>query len=485
MLEYIFENDMEGTDEATKAVVREILSDIIEYAKNVLFIPFKKLFKIISGIYEQNQMPELALLKTKLIKYDEEGIFAENEDDILKLDNSIKSNLQSYIDIADVSESLQKELISYIHNRIEQTGEYIYTFVKLNNHNSNKQLLLKLTNSKNIFTTLICSHSYKYVQELKQLADNIVLFAPQTDQHDFANYNTFLSKLNKNEFVVCGNLTQNIPFITELADLNEMQIAPDISENSASVDKYDNKLETSEQAYEESQNLNEDNIEIQEFESNNTDSRTRDEIVEKVAKDVDEVLFENKIDEIQPIDNLLYTSDENLTEEDLDFIEELPQDTETIITEPTESEDITTDFSITNESAKSETPLTSSVEDELLVEEPAADMDINLSNENPFEFNEEVAIESNDTFDGPLNLDEQVPMDDLQVNDDIPIFSADDTQNESQINFEQGDEVSHPKYGKGVIEKLIKYGNKTLCSIAFEEVGRRLLDPSISELQKL
>ena len=36
-----------------------------------------------------------------------------------------------------------------------------------------------------------------------------------------------------------------------------------------------------------------------------------------------------------------------------------------------------------------------------------------------------------------------------------------------------------------VIEKLIKYGNKTLCSISFENIGRRLLDPAISELQKI
>jgi hypothetical protein len=52
--------------------------------------------------------------------------------------------------------------------------------------------------------------------------------------------------------------------------------------------------------------------------------------------------------------------------------------------------------------------------------------------------------------------------------------------------FAQGDTVEHKKYGRGVVEKIIKYGNKTLCSITFENnIGRRLLDPTITEIVKL
>lgn len=49
--------------------------------------------------------------------------------------------------------------------------------------------------------------------------------------------------------------------------------------------------------------------------------------------------------------------------------------------------------------------------------------------------------------------------------------------------FESGDVVTHPKYGQGVVEKMINYGNKTLCSISFVNIGRRLLDPNLSELK--
>ena len=68
----------------------------------------------------------------------------------------------------------------------------------------------------------------------------------------------------------------------------------------------------------------------------------------------------------------------------------------------------------------------------------------------------------------------------------VPVYPADEDLNVNSIGeFAQGDSVTHPRYGRGVIEKIIKYGNKTLCSISFENVGRRLLDPTISDLTKL
>ena len=65
----------------------------------------------------------------------------------------------------------------------------------------------------------------------------------------------------------------------------------------------------------------------------------------------------------------------------------------------------------------------------------------------------------------------------------VPVYPTEDPGEAPA--FEQGDRVTHPKYGEGVVEKMIKYGNKTLCSINFVNVGRRLLDPAISEMSKV
>ena len=68
----------------------------------------------------------------------------------------------------------------------------------------------------------------------------------------------------------------------------------------------------------------------------------------------------------------------------------------------------------------------------------------------------------------------------------VPVYKA-EIPSEDLVNsdaLEQGDTVVHAKYGNGVVEKMIKYGNKKLYSINFDNVGRRLLDPTLTELKK-
>ena len=85
--------------------------------------------------------------------------------------------------------------------------------------------------------------------------------------------------------------------------------------------------------------------------------------------------------------------------------------------------------------------------------------------------------------ESPYVEEEQTPV--------VPVYPTDEinhnsnSEDEDGVGFAQGDTVTHPRYGRGVVEKIIKYGNKTLCSISFENVGRRLLDPSVSEFTKV
>ena len=68
----------------------------------------------------------------------------------------------------------------------------------------------------------------------------------------------------------------------------------------------------------------------------------------------------------------------------------------------------------------------------------------------------------------------------------VPVYDAEIPQEDLVISdpIEQGDSVIHAKHGVGVVEKMIKYGNKTLYSINFENVGRRVLDPTLTEIKK-
>ena len=69
----------------------------------------------------------------------------------------------------------------------------------------------------------------------------------------------------------------------------------------------------------------------------------------------------------------------------------------------------------------------------------------------------------------------------------VPVYDADIPKEDLVISdsIQQGDSVVHAKYGNGIVEKMIKYGTKTLFSINFEDIGRRLLDPTLTEIKKM
>ena len=483
MIDYIYENDLEGVEAASKAVIQDIFYEVQEYTKTVEgnFIPFDAFLKVVSQQYEQSNIPELALLKHKLLKYHEENVFAETKEELDGLQKAITENQISYIDIADIPDSLQKELISYIHSVMDKSQSYIYLFVKFTNKNADKKLLSQIFNNEHIFTTIICSHNYKYLPELKQRAENLIFFAPQTLQHDFASYNTLLNKLNANEFIVYGNLTQNVPFIVELSEFSQETEPPaDVYETPEPAPATALNTGTEEPEILEEQPEPQDNeiydldateeLELPEIINEQTAEQplSHDDLVEQVAKDVDEVFY-TKPQEQPSIEDI--TSQDTITEDDLDFIDDLSGEQSENI--PVEEQQAIYDYEVPDEfSFEEEHPLADKTE-----EIPEEDETVILDEEPTME---DVPTE----FEIENEPDENSSSEELPPA--VPVYPADEpVLTEDTPAFEQGDMVTHPKYGKGVIEKLIKYGNKTLCSISFENVGRRLLDPAISELQKI
>ena len=70
----------------------------------------------------------------------------------------------------------------------------------------------------------------------------------------------------------------------------------------------------------------------------------------------------------------------------------------------------------------------------------------------------------------------------------VPIYETDmpKSLNEEELPFKVGDRVFHPKHGNGTIEAFANYSNKILfCHIDFDKVGRRILDPRLSGIEKI
>ena len=456
MIDYIFEYELNEVDAQTKAVIQDIFYAVQQYIKTLdfEFLPIDNFVDVVTAQYKESQMPELALLKNKLLKYRDAGVFANTKEEVLSIKDALNRKNCSIIDLKDINDSLQKEIISYLHGILNSYEKYIYLFVLLNDDNSDKKLIKQLINHNHVFTTMLVSGSYKYAQELYQHAQNILLFAPVVMNNEFAPYNTFLNKLNQDECVVYGKLTQGIPFIVEITDMDTGLTKDDVL-----GDKYQFIPKADEQVFMQPANKDVSLEEPQEM----------PEIAEDLGDIEDTEIVDNE-SVIETPDMSTLNPEEEIVEEVSELNNSVQEDVKDIqqahLIEPTanilEEEDL-----MTQEADIVEDEFSSAVEDFDELEEQNGNSDYSSSD----------VVEDYSNQD----LHDLPPV--------VPVYPAEDqsesVSDDDGLEFKQGDSVTHPRYGKGFVEKIIKYGNKTLCSIAFDNVGRRLLDPSISELTKI
>lgn len=573
-INYIYENDLEDVDAISKAVIQDIFLELQNYIQTLpeRYLPFDTFIDVIDAQYRQSEIPQLILLKNKLLKYKEMNIFGQDLKDILNLSIAIENAKDICIDLSDVEDNLQKEVIRYVYKILNGINEQIYCFVKVSNSNISKKLLKKYITRDNVFTTIIAPHEFKYIEEVKEVSQNVIFFAPLTLQHDFASYNSFLAKLNSDEFVVCGAHTQNIPFITELAPVEdeketpivpmpeavtktvepeekqekqeEQEVEPKIDqelkpepepeaevtrqpeedvqaeeiptsqeENFPEI-KYPDIEETSEnESFETLGALDTENtFEPQIEEDNNNDNDDEVEDIEETI--IDEPISEDLIIE-EPVSEISDDTEEFSSEEN-NFNKIQPagnilDDSDTVF-EPLDStkQDDEDDFSTIESADEIEIPEIAEEPRELtndeMVEQVAKDVDKALYEKLPsdddiegFEEDAQPDLTEDDlnliddlTADEDIQLADSGEMQDFNIEEDeelppvVPIYpTEDDLDEDDGMNFEPGEKVYTAKHGEGVVEKMIKYGNKMLCSIDFPNIGRRLLDPSMTEIKRI
>lgn len=590
-INFIYENELDDVDATSRAVIQDIFIEVQEYTKNLPegYLPFETFINVVDQQYKETQIPQLVLLKNKLIKYRDLNAFAETLKDVLSLSIAIDKSKVTIIDISEMAPVLQKEIMSYTYGVMKGINETIYSFVKVDNTNSSKRLLKTFLSRDGIYTTIICRHEYKYLPELKSAAQNLILFTPQTLQHDFAAYNTFLNKLNTDEFIIYGAHTQNIPLIVELDELeldtqnddDETESEKDIEEipssnvvpmpapvqNTAPQENvtvtpepeiqeeetfkapeveypdlgFDNETPSSNEAptvdFPETETLNvteeqpEENftqIELPEtFEEPEIEEVQQEEPEEDIQENFDNEISQEPIEEevfMPETDIPQVEINEDLSEqaiiEDSNISETPAEYTSQATEEQAPIYNILDDNEIDYQDAEPEVlPLEPEIdysvedidieenyqepqpydENEAMIEQAAKDVDKLIYEKLP---NEDVTLDdlsdlqSDELTEDDLNLIGDLASDngitpepELEYNEEqppvVPIYNAEDIEPQEQQSLEPGDRVSSPKYGEGVVEKMIKYGNKMLCSIEFPNIGRRLLDPAMTEIKKL
>ncbi len=563
-INFIYDTELEDVDATSKAIIQDIFIEVQEYTKTLPegYLPFETFLNVVDQQYKETQITELVLLKNKLLKYRDLNVFAETLKDVLNLSIAIEKSDITVIDISDMPHTLQKEIMSYTYNIMNSIKSDIYSFVKIDNSNTDKKLLKKFLVRSNVYTTIICSHEYKYLPEIKEAAQNLILFAPLTLQHDFASYNTFLNKLNSDEFIIYGAHTQNIPLIVELDDIEiDENTEDDLKKQDTQTDNIVPMPEikpSSKEEKEEEEIIEENTIEEEEINSETNENSLEMPEVEYPDITIDEIPIEqnnNQTEEteiisvnediqlnnkIAPVDNILSIEEELPTEPTIIENNSSTNNPENIIIEDSPIEITTEEPNTQNENLEiynSENNIEEIEEDEIepqielqepeidysvedidieenfgepqiiennddLIEQVAKDIDKafyeKLPDEN-YELPDNDNIETDELTEDDLNLIDDLAIDDTNMQLDnsfqesenieqtpvVPIYETEDLEPKENQKLEPGDRVSTPKYGEGIVEKMIKYGNKMLCSIEFPNIGRRLLDPAMSEIIKL
>ena len=590
-INFIYENELDDVDATSRAVIQDIFIEVQEYTKNLPegYLPFETFINVVDQQYKETQIPQLVLLKNKLIKYRDLNAFAETLKDVLSLSIAIDKSKVTIIDISEMAPVLQKEIMSYTYGVMKGINETIYSFVKVDNANSSKRLLKTFLSRDGIYTTIICRHEYKYLPELKSAAQNLILFTPQTLQHDFAAYNTFLNKLNTDEFIIYGAHTQNIPLIVELDELeldtqnddDETESEKDIEEIPSSnvvpmpapvqnTAPQENVTERPEPEIQEEETFKAPEVEYPDlgfdnetpssnetptvdFSGTETLNVTEEQPEENFTQiKLPETFEEPEIEEVQqeePEEDIQKNFDNKISQEPIEEEVFMP---ETDIPQVEINEDLSeqaiiedsniskTHAEYTSQATEEQAPIYNILDDneidyqdakpEVLPLEPEIDYSVedidieeNYQEPQPYDENEAMIeqaakdvdkliyeklpnedvtlddlsdLQSDELTEDDLNLIGDLASDngitpepELEYNEEqppvVPIYNAEDIEPQEQQSLEPGDRVSSPKYGEGVVEKMIKYGNKMLCSIEFPNIGRRLLDPAMTEIKKL
>lgn len=531
-LDYIYENDLTGLTVEQKTIVQDIILEIQEYIETLEegYIPFNTLLKVVNDIYETDKSVGVILLRNKLLKYKQYNIFASDEQEVMSLFNSVEKDVLTVLNLKNATSNWQREAVNFAINHLE-TGYYIVFDVK--DDSIEKETINKIYKSKNIKPIISSKYESEFASQLKSFAKNLILFKPETQQRAFATYNSFLNKLSAHEFIVSGESTYYTPLIvkelpqkleqiitvepaqkkevvTELS-VQDTDVNPlaEESEVIAEQDNDDTPIELDE-ASEFSQDNDEefsqlDNIdEFQPIEETDTDESELKDIFEEsleeeIAKDVDKMFYaEAALSEDDTLEELISEHQEETVEEPAEDTIEVSDEDNSVNYDDMFSDD---DLDLLDEVNASEQP-PQNQDTQVYTDSKNNTIDIFNDDENTG-LDELGDIDELPGFDSEpeFSFDEVQSVSDSAETEDIvetitenealpgiPIYSTEideKVQANDKISIAEGNIVYHEKYGRGVVEQLITYGKKTLCSIQFDNVGRRLLDPNLADLKQM
>lgn len=482
-LNYIYEHDLTGLTVEQKTIVQDIILEIQDYINTLEsgFIPFKTLLEVVNDIYESDKSVGIILLRNKLLKYNQFNIFASSEEEIFSLQKAMEENTLTILSVKNADNNWKKEALNYV---VENIKSSYYLVFEVKEDTIQKEILNKIYKAENIKPAIFSKYDSDCSAQLKSFAKNLILFKPETQQRAFATYNSFLGKLSAKEFIISGEATFYTPLI--LKDLPEqieqIQTPTTIAVEPIVAPKIQAESQPPVQAELE---IEEEEIEIDQI----NESQQLPDISE-----FDEI---SELEELQPIDEDIDSNElKNIFEESLE--QEIAKDVDKIfyaeaalpLEEDFELEGNDEDeFEIEELSEINEESEENIIEEEILENADEINYD-DMFSDDDLDLLDELNTEETTTTNAFENIEvsEEEIIIEQEAVQGIPIYKTgfeEKHQDDNTVKIAEGNIVYHEKYGRGVVEQLITYGAKTLCSIQFDNVGRRLLDPNLADLKQM
>lgn len=418
--------------------------------------------------YQQEELEQPSLTEEEIISTIDE----KSQDIISKVTENIE--IPEKINMFDDEESISEDSISNLEDDNEFDEQNV--IIEENNNQISPEIEHELLNSLNEN-----NNSTDFEEDIQEIpltenfsteihSEEIIEDYVSDDENNIPEEITINEELDSNEINETSLEELDSNSIDELNPESEEENSAIILDNDIDLDIDDTNEDMMLSPEDDSQEqspleqlpiddeisvmpLSEDNIgELDDFVELNPDDIDENDIIVDMTDD--ELPLPDNIDEqiVKDVDKVFTTrKDDEISDSDLDFIDEMNNDESEIL------EEIPAEDNLLEEIAESEeenSGILENIEPAPLEEENDNDLDI-------------LETRSSSTPIVPV-YDADIPQEDLVESDPI----------------QQGDSVTHAKYGSGVVEKMIKYGNKTLYSINFDNIGRRLLDPTLTEIKK-
>lgn len=230
-LAFLYQDCLNDATSDSKSTIINLFSDLAEYSKSVPFLPFRSLKNIVDEMVDKSHIFKLLVLKNKLIKFEKQGYFATTDTEVERLKKILDSKC-SVIDLSKLDTAFLNRYLSYILQTLQNSNN-TQVLLSVSNSLSKKNLKAALLSEK-ISSTIITHSKFKYLNDIKPMFDNFILFPSDWNGKIFDSYKPILQGMDSKTYLISGKATKDISLVSQICEINDVLNEPSLNQAKSS-----------------------------------------------------------------------------------------------------------------------------------------------------------------------------------------------------------------------------------------------------------